>query len=888
MVPNIKTIILIITQVILISQSAPIIYAQCALKENTNLVINSDFNFGLQGWMLQKGTYACSDTSLSKVSYNGNAIKITVNNNYLSCTQQYNWRTFIRGAMNGSLVQGRPYVLTFRVRTNSTQPVNFEAAVRKASPQWNWIIAFNKLDIVATNQWQQYCKIHFYNDVTTSNIEVAFFFGEVTDGTEIWIDDVYVGEPAGYVEEHFIRTNQVGYIIGYSKEARSVDPCNQFSVKDVSTGNTVFTGNCLEFGPYPDLLPGNPCISVRDTIWGLDFSDFNIPGNYYILTDKGYISHPFTISNDIYNQLRKDALKFFYYQRCGHATMSQYAGNLAHPACHLQDANADVRDTLFNPIGFKDVLGGWHDAGDYVKYTFNNALTTAFLAKSYLENPEAFDDQNDISESGNGIPDIVDELAYNTKFLLKMQDTNINSSSFGGVHSKVSTAQWNVYSLPHTELQTRYLTPITTISTAGFIAAMCYLYRVFSTIPYYQNLAQQTAVAANNAWGYLQSHSQYTLDLVNTPKGSYIKTAEYEQYPDIDERLWAAAEMFRTFNNISAKNFFETNYTYCNNVFLDPGYYSHYHLDGSCPSMPYHRHNVWIGFLSYLEAANPDYIIKSQLMNWLISQADTIRSRTNKEFFSFNPRTWDNCPSFLNNAPILKKAFELTGDSRYLNTIVKNVDYILGKNIVDYSFVTGYGCKFPVNINHLQTKNDAYMDVMPGALVGGPMGNSTIGAKSIPLYSTDTNDPDYLFSIYFEPCTIWPKRYADLPYNPFQNEPAIDFNARLVYALYSLVPSISTGISESIFFTETFRLEQNYPNPFNPSTTIPFSLSQRENVTLKVFDVLGREVATLVDRELNAGKHSVNFNAEGIPSGVYFAQMKAGNAVQRIKMVVVK
>jgi hypothetical protein len=85
-----------------------------------------------------------------------------------------------------------------------------------------------------------------------------------------------------------------------------------------------------------------------------------------------------------------------------------------------------------------------------------------------------------------------------------------------------------------------------------------------------------------------------------------------------------------------------------------------------------------------------------------------------------------------------------------------------------------------------------------------------------------------------------------------------------------------------------YQLKQNYPNPFNPSTTISFSLPQREHVTLKVFDVLGREAATLVDGEMAAGEHSVNFNAEWIPGGVYFAQLKAGNVVQRIKMVLVK
>jgi hypothetical protein len=106
--------------------------------------------------------------------------------------------------------------------------------------------------------------------------------------------------------------------------------------------------------------------------------------------------------------------------------------------------------------------------------------------------------------------------------------------------------------------------------------------------------------------------------------------------------------------------------------------------------------------------------------------------------------------------------------------------------------------------------------------------------------------------------------------------------------IYGVSISYVTGVENAEDVLRTFTLKQNYPNPFNPSTTISFLLPQREHVTLKVFDVLGREVATLVDGELNAGEHSVNFNAEWIPSGVYFAQMKAGNVVQRIKMVLMK
>jgi hypothetical protein len=85
-----------------------------------------------------------------------------------------------------------------------------------------------------------------------------------------------------------------------------------------------------------------------------------------------------------------------------------------------------------------------------------------------------------------------------------------------------------------------------------------------------------------------------------------------------------------------------------------------------------------------------------------------------------------------------------------------------------------------------------------------------------------------------------------------------------------------------------YQLEQNYPNPFNPSTTIRFSIPHREYVTLKIFDVLGREVATLVDGEMEAGEHSVVFDASGLSGGTYFYQLKAESVVRTQCMVFIK
>jgi hypothetical protein len=86
-------------------------------------------------------------------------------------------------------------------------------------------------------------------------------------------------------------------------------------------------------------------------------------------------------------------------------------------------------------------------------------------------------------------------------------------------------------------------------------------------------------------------------------------------------------------------------------------------------------------------------------------------------------------------------------------------------------------------------------------------------------------------------------------------------------------------------FATEFHLSQNYPNPFNPSTTISFSLPRTENISLKVYDMLGREVATLVEGQEEAGEHSVKWNAEGLASGVYFSRLIAGGFVEARKLL---
>ena len=103
------------------------------------------------------------------------------------------------------------------------------------------------------------------------------------------------------------------------------------------------------------------------------------------------------------------------------------------------------------------------------------------------------------------------------------------------------------------------------------------------------------------------------------------------------------------------------------------------------------------------------------------------------------------------------------------------------------------------------------------------------------------------------------------------------------------VNGIVTGIGENLAdVPSSFTLDQNYPNPFNPTTVISFQLKKAARVSLRVYDVLGREVATLVNEREDVGSHAVTFNGDNLSSGVYFYRLEAGSYIATKKMLLVK
>ena len=96
------------------------------------------------------------------------------------------------------------------------------------------------------------------------------------------------------------------------------------------------------------------------------------------------------------------------------------------------------------------------------------------------------------------------------------------------------------------------------------------------------------------------------------------------------------------------------------------------------------------------------------------------------------------------------------------------------------------------------------------------------------------------------------------------------------------------GVEDEETLPVEYALEQNYPNPFNPSTTFRYSIPTQSKVVIKVYDILGNEITTLMDEEKSVGTYELTWNAEQLPSGVYFYQLKAGSFVETKKMLLLK
>jgi len=336
-----------------------------------------------------------------------------------------------------------------------------------------------------------------------------------------------------------------------------------------------------------------------DHVWQVDFSALSLDGHYQIAAPKlGALSYDFLISNDAYNKAALLALKSFYYQRCGTAKKAPFAGSwVDEQQCHMSDSTVKPLcpkggDYGGKDYGVLDLNGGWHDAGDYEKkighsndcgvdsYGYS-AESLWYMMTAYEWNPNLFKDGvSSIPEGGNGIPDILDEAAWEIDWYLKLQRTD------GHVIAKVFTTElWKMTSPPSSDKAPRYYGPPTREAEDDFVASLAHASRLFSAFPQTVDYSRKLRKAALETWN------------------RWVKRA-----PDSASRLWAAAELFR----------------------LDPkieGAKDAVEQSGLLRTFQPGVNDAFKGALAYMESAKGDPTIEAGIRSALGAQVDSIFSK---------------------------------------------------------------------------------------------------------------------------------------------------------------------------------------------------------------------------------------------------------------------
>lgn len=337
--------------------------------------------------------------------------------------------------------------------------------------------------------------------------------------------------------------------------AQTFSPGGTYALVNANTGAQVVTGGLT---PWKNSMV-DP--SSGDKVWWFDFSAITAPGTYYVHdTTNDVRSHELRIANDVYRDVLKAAVRTFFYQRAGHEKKAEHAGAAwADGASHLgplQDKNCRRYNAPNDAGTERDLSGGWYDAGDYNKYTNWTARYVTTLLQAYSENKVAFTDDYGIPESGNGIPDIVDEVKWGMDWLVRMQNAN------GSVLSIVGVAH---ASPPSAATGPSLYGTASTSATLSAALAFAYGSKVFRSLnnPALTAYADDLVARAENAWNWANANPNVTFynnDNNSGTAGLGAGQQETDDYGRLSKKVEAAAYLFEATGKPTYRQFVDSNY----------------------------------------------------------------------------------------------------------------------------------------------------------------------------------------------------------------------------------------------------------------------------------------------------------------------------------------
>ncbi|MFT3868375.1 MAG: glycoside hydrolase family 9 protein [Nibricoccus sp.] len=484
-----------------------------------------------------------------------------------------------------------------------------------------------------------------------------------------------------------IRLNTVGFLPESPKQATVAAPSDAFSVVRLSDGVKVLSGRAAK-SLQTDVTDTNEQVQI------FDFSKLTEPGRYRLEVESVGSSAPFTIGKDVWVAPSEAVTRAMYLWRCGTSVEGTWNGiTYRHAPCHLEDGWLDY-------VGESHVkrpsVGGWHDAGDYNKYVVNAGVSVGLMLKAWEHFPKhVATDKLGIPESGNGIPDLLDEIRWEIEWLLTMQ------AETGHVYHKLSARDFKYWGSPEKDASPRYFTSWSTAATADFTAMMAEFARAWR--PYDAIFADRCLAAAKKSWAVLCATPQQ----VDSDQSAF-KTGTYPP-KDASHRLWAAAELFETTSDPEYLKDFETRAKNFDYSFSAGG--------------PNWGDVQDLAFATYLLSAHSgkrDDKIVASLTKSLIERGQAAVETSQKNGYarplgvhreSWN---WGANGSVAGQTLLLHLADRLKPDPRYRATAHAALDFLFGRNFNGRSYVTGLGANPPEH-PHDRRGEPAW----PGYLVGG-------------------------------------------------------------------------------------------------------------------------------------------------------------------------
>jgi endoglucanase len=665
----------------------------------------------------------------------------------------------------------------------------------------------------------------------------------------VYFDDLKVGKATGILPPpSIVMANQLGFYPDEKKVAvvNSLTPTKFYVIK--SDGDTVKEGNLSEPKYW---TPG------ADTVRRADFSDVTTPGTYKVAVPGIGSTFDFEIREKVHADVLRGGLKSYYFQRASMPLEAAYAGKYARPAgtpdniVWVHGSAASESTPEFTEFSSP---GGWYDAGDYGKYVVNSGISTYQLIALWEHYPKFFDTLNlNIPESGNNIPDILDEALYNVKWMLTMQDKD------GGVFNKLTPLRHDNIVMPQAADDGRFLFQKSTAATLDFAAVMAQAARVYKNYESTRELADSFLAAARKAyeWAVKNPEEYFTTN----PSG--VNTGTYGDSNPYDEFVWARAELL-----ISTMD----------TIYIDQNDM------GASLNIPGWNNVAPLAFVTYAHhkkvlAQIPGHHDTTMVKDMLLYLADEFYDYylTNGFGIPYGSQswhfTWGGNAIAGNQGFLLLQAYRHNPDKKgYFDAALANLDYLLGRNPTNYSFVTGYGDKPVMHLHHRPSEADGIDEPIPGFIAGGPHNGNHSG-----------DCPEY-------PSSVPAKMYLDATCSFSTNENAINYNSAFVSlaggieAIRANASSFPTAITEPVSGKNKTSVSELHLYP-NPSTdNINFSINASGLYTAQITDLTGKTHYT--GSFTGNGLRSETINTINLEKGIYFIQVTNGNEVYSEKFVI--